>query len=401
MSAELLNQLLPPLIFSVFSIGFIIVWFYQRNFPSALVFSLSYGIGAFAFAVEALVSSDNTWVITRYLGDIGYTLSAMLFAFAMSLKFTDRIKWKMIGLISLIVILGHTWFRFVEPSISMRIQIISLGSAVLMFLSAFHVLQHLSGKSEKLLSCLIFALSIGLLTNTVLSFYLGFAVTSEADIANSIYLAAVNLIVSVGAPAIAVTLFLLYGMEIISQLKNQSQTDALSGLLNRRGFENACRMVLTERVSGSNKDNTLIMCDLDHFKKVNDIYGHAVGDLVIETFANLLKVGCRQSDYVGRVGGEEFAIFMPGANCKTAKALAEALRVKFAETPIEGIPGRRPVTASFGVAEAKPGETYQELYKRADDALYEAKQGGRDRVMGARDIPRETFSTKASHAMPS
>ncbi len=124
----------------------------------------------------------------------------------------------------------------------------------------------------------------------------------------------------------------------------------------------------------------MILCDLDHFKSVNDTYGHATGDLVIAGFARQLTLASNAGQIVGRVGGEEFAILYPGANLPMARIYAEGLRGSFAALSIPGAPPGRTFTASFGVAELQKGETVHALMARADTALYLAKTAGRDCV---------------------
>ncbi|WP_312797355.1 GGDEF domain-containing protein [Tianweitania sp.] len=159
----------------------------------------------------------------------------------------------------------------------------------------------------------------------------------------------------------------------------KSETDPLSGVLNRRGFEERAAPLL-HVYQGSRVPLAMILCDLDHFKSVNDTYGHATGDLVIAGFARQLTLASNAGQIVGRVGGEEFAILYPGANLPMARIYAEGLRGSFAALSIPGAPPGRTFTASFGVAELQKGETVHALMARADTALYLAKTAGRDCV---------------------
>jgi len=126
-----------------------------------------------------------------------------------------------------------------------------------------------------------------------------------------------------------------------------------------------------------------MMLDVDHFKRVNDRYGHHVGDQVLRTLAERCKSALRSGDVLGRYGGEEFAILLPGTSQQNAAtALAERIRRKVAEDPIDTDAGAVKVTVSVGVAEMDEAMSHPEdLFKRADAALYEAKQAGRNRVV--------------------
>lgn len=163
-----------------------------------------------------------------------------------------------------------------------------------------------------------------------------------------------------------------------------ARTDALTGLANRRFFMERLRDGIDRaRVTGMLL--SLIMVDLDHFKQVNDRFGHAGGDAVLVAFANLMRSIVRDVDLPGRLGGEEFALVLVNAGLATAVDVAERLRARAAELrPLDGVDDR--VTASFGVVEHRPGEDAEALLKRADVLLYAAKAQGRNQVKsGARD----------------
>jgi len=156
----------------------------------------------------------------------------------------------------------------------------------------------------------------------------------------------------------------------------RADTDALTGLLNRLGFDAAYGKEL-ERARRYGQPLSVVMLDLDHFKRVNDQHGHAAGDQVLVGAARLVETNVRDSDAIGRWGGEEFMVLAPATSAAGAIRLAEKLRALMAAT-IFGPAG--PVTGSFGVAELRPGDTVESLLQRADAALYRAKSQGRNRV---------------------
>ena len=126
----------------------------------------------------------------------------------------------------------------------------------------------------------------------------------------------------------------------------------------------------------------LVSVDLDHFKKINDAHGHAVGDAAIRAAGEMLAEFAREhKGFAGRVGGEEYALALPGLRGMEASDVASALRGKISEIRVRGRTGPVKFTASLGVGEWSDGETVEGLLKRADIALYDAKSGGRDRVM--------------------
>ena len=169
-----------------------------------------------------------------------------------------------------------------------------------------------------------------------------------------------------------------------SELVRLANTDGLTGILNRRTFFSKGETLVSKYESGI----YFVQIDLDHFKSVNDTYGHGIGDQVLELVGRLLQgsirtVGEREADIVGRLGGEEFGILLLTDNLKQAHSVTERLRVTLEKSEVDT--GGQPlnITGSFGLAEAKPGETLDNLYHRADAACYEAKRNGRNQVIVA------------------
>lgn len=165
-------------------------------------------------------------------------------------------------------------------------------------------------------------------------------------------------------------------------------TDGLTGLHNRRYLESHLDGI-AKRTEGGSHTLSLVLIDLDHFKRVNDTYGHAAGDEVLKTVAKRLLRNVRGFDTAARFGGEEFVIAMPDTPIDVAFTVADRIRNKIAEDPIALPDGSEiSVTLSAGVAESsQPGETPAELIARADKALYMAKHDGRDRVVRADPLP--------------
>ena len=167
------------------------------------------------------------------------------------------------------------------------------------------------------------------------------------------------------------------------ELRHQAETDPLTGLANRRRFFTAL-LLAGERVARKGDRCAVLMLDLDHFKAVNDRYGHAVGDAVLRSFAEILRDSLRSSDLAGRVGGEEFAVLLPHTDLAGALLLAERIRHAVASyCRVPQHPELR-MTVSIGASELLPEDPSPEVaLARADAALYRAKQEGRNRVVAA------------------
>jgi diguanylate cyclase len=165
------------------------------------------------------------------------------------------------------------------------------------------------------------------------------------------------------------------------RVRRESMSDPLTGVKNRRSFD-ATMLEYTKNSLDQNQPLCLVIMDIDHFKKINDSFGHVTGDVVLKWAANLMSEAVRGCDLVARYGGEEFALLLPETNLMGASFLAEKIRRKMAEQKLRmadksiGL-----VTASFGVALYEQNESIESFISRADGALYRAKEAGRNKVM--------------------
>ncbi|HIJ37960.1 MAG TPA: diguanylate cyclase [Rhodospirillaceae bacterium] len=163
----------------------------------------------------------------------------------------------------------------------------------------------------------------------------------------------------------------------IEELTKKATTDPLTGEWNRARIEEFAHQELL-RHTRYGHPATLIFVDLDHFKSINDDFGHASGDVVLKGFCQIARKCIRATDMIGRWGGEEFVIVLPNSGLSVARMLAERIRKALAEFHFESL---RPVTASFGVADCKASDNLEQWVSRADQALYRAKSLGRNRVV--------------------
>jgi len=159
-------------------------------------------------------------------------------------------------------------------------------------------------------------------------------------------------------------------------LIKENSTDPLTGVANRRQLDKYLSQVL-----GKSTPLSLVMLDIDHFKKVNDTYSHQVGDEVLQHFARTVQKAIRPGDFLARYGGEEFTLILCSTNIESAAAVAERVRHAIESTTAITSAGQVKITSSQGVAEFRPGDTAKDLRERADAALYRAKENGRNQVV--------------------
>lgn len=170
-------------------------------------------------------------------------------------------------------------------------------------------------------------------------------------------------------------------IEANEKLLFMANNDPLTGILNTRAYHIICDKII-DLAHRSNSPFSLLFVDLDHFKNINDTYGHDVGDLVLKATSNCLTLSCRESDVIGRVGGEEFSIFLPETDSTGAIEFAEKIRANIERlNPYIGENKRINITASIGVASKMVHhKAITDIQRDADHAMYHAKKDGRNRV---------------------
>ena len=208
----------------------------------------------------------------------------------------------------------------------------------------------------------------------------GFAVLVGSGATAKDYIHTNYAIISQGVTAVLVvavglTLLTTIVLDIMADERSNSEGDMLSSLANRRGLDRRVASILAKYPEGK---HAVVLCDLDRFKRINDAYGHHVGDLVIQGFGRMLSRSVPENAASGRIGGEEFAVFLPNTEIEVAVRVAQTLRT--ATMALPGLPDDLQVTASFGISTLTSFDGLSEAYRRADEALYKAKHSGRNRV---------------------
>lgn len=196
----------------------------------------------------------------------------------------------------------------------------------------------------------------------------------------------VNLLVFIPAfiSGSTIFIFLRYVIELNEKLVDLAHKDSLTGLLNRR-FAYKLMQKQSQYIARKQNSACVVMTDIDHFKSVNDSYGHPAGDEAIKAFANTILQQVRKYDVACRYGGEEFLLFLPDTDISTACIIAKRIREQLKAIEIKEQNVSFGITASFGVANYDPKAGLEETINNADKALYQAKQTGRDKVLPYHD----------------
>jgi len=194
----------------------------------------------------------------------------------------------------------------------------------------------------------------------------------------------VDVMVSVTVVAIVVLTLVNRNDQLLTRLAEEARTDTLTGLMNRRGFEERAALELAH-ARRDGRVVAVVAFDIDYFKRVNDEWGHEIGDRVLERIGRLLSQESRDIDVAARFGGEEFVVLLPGCSSVDAEAFADRVRAKLEHGETEGLPT---VRMSAGVLAAVAPRNVEVMLQGADSALYSAKRTGRDRTVVAEQSER-------------
>lgn len=288
-------------------------------------------------------------------------------------------------LVVAVAVAVQAYFTAVDPDQNTRIAVFFTTRAFLLLCCAIEPMRKPAVRASASY-WLIFVIAVLLAGNDLVQVWRGLNVGSEAEMFASFNIKTVLIIAVISDVLAAYGLLLLTGERLETELRTArydieqlARTDALTGIWNRRHFEDIIGHEV-ERARRYGQPLSLVLFDIDRFKSVNDRFGHATGDAVLRKIAKLGRQSVRASDVIGRWGGEEFFVLAPSTALGDARSLAEKLRRAIGSYEFVDI---SPVTASFGTAQWRENEDVTAWVRRADAALYAAKQDGRNRVEAA------------------
>jgi len=382
-------QLIGPLIFLVFSAGFAVIWRYARDDVPIRLFALAFFLGACGALTDYLRDSMPLPVALHVL-NLFYLATGLVFISALFHYYARRTPWRFIALAIAIVPALLSWFILVDDDVVARIIVMNVAGPVILSVPALALRAQMSRPIDRILQAALLVIAACIGARAAFVIVAGGGGLTNENYANSLIALSLHFTMALSALAIAIVLFIMVGMEIVGRLTETSETDPLTGVLNRRGFD--ARMAALAR---GDENHVFVMADIDRFKAINDRFGHEAGDTVIRNFARILAGTARKGDLVVRWGGEEFLVVIADADTATARRFAEAVRTVFEEQAHAHLDGRK-VTASFGIAAWHGGMSVSDVSHLADKALYRAKREGRNRVCV--DSPESAFGHRESVA---
>lgn len=382
-------SLIGPGVMLVFSLAFAGAWAIDRRRPYLLLLGLTCLLFALGAVSQIVYWPRDTGLNAMVSGTL-YTAAVLLAAQGILLRSGRAFPW----LLYPVVLAGFlgllAYFFYVDRQLLARVYIQNIGYGLVLLAAALRLagVPH-KRPVDRILFWVLLVFALHFFPRTLMT--MGFsAPVGERAFADSVFWQALQLSLAVLGASLALAIFAAAFSDLLDDARRERNTDALTGTLNRRGFEEA----VTDRFKRVEGRAFLVLCDVDHFKRVNDVHGHDAGDAVLRTLGRLLLDGAGNERVVGRFGGEEFLVFLCAADLQEARAYAEGLRAAVERHRFSGLGDAAVVTASVGVAQRRPGEAWDSLFKRADTCLYVAKNAGRNRVVSEAD---PAYRNRARH----
>jgi diguanylate cyclase (GGDEF)-like protein len=353
----------------------------QESIPALQWWGTAYLLGALSVALWTLAGAALGGMILLALHAVGFVACGMVWN--ASRVFHGR-KPNLPGL----VLGAIAWIAAVmtlAPEASMMRMTIGSGIvAVYAALTASELWTERRRTLQKRWSAIVVPVLHGLVL--MLPILLGdFLHPKDGAFASSIWVTVFSVELVLYAVGTVFVIFMLVSDRAVTAHKTAASMDPLTGMFNRRGFAEATSRVI-EREAQAGRPVTVMIFDIDHFKSINDRFGHPAGDEILKLFATVVINSLRISDLSGRVGGEEFAALLP-CSLEEGVIVAERVREAFADSGIAVDEGPVDTTVSIGVAGGPAGTELEVLLAAADTALYQAKRGGRNRVEVAEELP--------------
>ncbi len=353
----------------------------QENIPALIWWGAAYLLGAASVALWTLASSRLGGMPSLALNAVGFVACGMVWSAAR--VFHGR-KPSLPGLLLGAIAWIAAVMTLAPQASAMRL---TIGAGIVAVYAALTAAE-LWSERRKTLQKRWPAVAVPVLHGFVLMLpiLLGDLLHSHDDgFSSSIWVTVFSVELVLYAVGTVFVIFMLVSERTVTAHKTAASMDPLTGMLNRRGFAEATSRAI-EREANAGRPATVLIFDIDHFKSVNDRFGHPAGDEVLRLFATIVLNTLRITDLSGRIGGEEFAAFLP-CSLEEAVIAAERVRETFESSGIVVEEGPVDTTVSIGVAGGPAGTELEVLLAAADAALYQAKRNGRNRVEAAEELP--------------
>ncbi|MEP9371997.1 GGDEF domain-containing protein [Mesorhizobium sp. KR1-2] len=369
-------KFVAPVLMLLFSLSFLGAWLLERTRSHLLLFAFSY----LCVGLAALGQ------VTFWPHDIGlntvasitlYCLGVLLLGEGVLRRSGRKLARALPVLIAALVLVGIVYFFYVDRSLVARAYILNFGLGTILLIIAWQARFLRFGEgTDRAMFWLVVAVGLHFFPRTMLTIS-AFSGGNLDAFGASTFWTWVQITLSLLGAGTALGLLGVTSVDVVTALRGERDNDPLTGLLNRRGLEWRSRSLHGE---SARKTSSLVVCDIDNFKAVNDTYGHAAGDAVLVGFAGVIRKVARSEDIIARIGGEEFVVVLKGKPLASAYRFAERLRLEIQQTRLDGLPAETSITCSIGVVELRQGADLWAAVERADEYLYAAKKAGRNRT---------------------
>ncbi|MBB6261210.1 diguanylate cyclase (GGDEF)-like protein [Paenochrobactrum gallinarii] len=353
------------------------VWFYSRERKYLLICAAGFllvAFGAIVQTVEIIPFRGGSTVVSGFC----YILGSQLMTGGVLYRSGKTINIFIYSLIIILITSGIVYFYYFDNNLFARIYLVNFGVAAFFLIAVFRLRKLVweTSADRILLGCL-FLVGIHFFPKVLMTDDTLNKDMHGAAYLNSTYWDVTSFWSVILGLILGLMIILAVGIEVIALLKRDRDTDVLTGLLNRRGLMNRLAAISEEKRS---RTDSIIMCDIDYFKSINDRYGHTVGDRVLKQFAGILAGSIGERDWAVRLGGEEFVLILHQKSVGQAYILIERLRNEIEETFFDGLDDMHILTCSFGITKLRHQEDIWAVIDRADKQLFKAKHGGRNRT---------------------
>lgn len=367
-------------VLAVLAMLFLYMGHRQEKALKHAVFALSMqSLGLFMLALRNIGPDWLSIVIanTLILGGTAYTAVGVVRIF-----YARRVSIQWLVLLCTFTLVTFGYLTYIRNDYFLRVVAYALIASILVFMGAREFSRKVENEiwqgPRRLAVVLLVAYGISLLFRIPMAWIGGTRELLEPTVGNIISYLSGSLLLGFWPFLMA----LLVGQRLLAQQRYLALTDTLTGILNRRGFEEAMGREFS-RAARKIETISLLLLDIDHFKHINDRFGHQVGDCALALVAKSIGGTLRTEDVFGRLGGEEFGVLLPSIDHARALEVAERLRGLVAALPIDAADRHEHVTVSIGVASTDAdGSDWDSLYRTADQRLYEVKSSGRNKVQG-------------------
>lgn len=365
-------MLVPALLVMAFAATIGVLWLMTGGRFKYLL-ALAAGFGLFGSAMVL-----QFFALPPVLSTTFYVSGFTLLSYGLLARSGEHALPAPLALLAFLIIAGVAFFAYVDDNVQARAYVLTFGLGIILLYplwSLRHLMRGTPGDRGLFWAILIVGLHFfprALLTVPSLSAADAVQLTSTLFWTAAVYAGTAFTLL------LGLTIMFATALDVVDILQKDRDTDPLTGIYNRRGLDLRLEQILADP---RKRPVSLLIGDIDHFKVVNDKWGHLVGDKVLQSFVQTLKESSRAGDVVSRIGGEEFVLVVPRAKLANAHALAERIRANAEHKDLDDIAEGLRVTCSLGVVEIRAGEGPWEAIGRADALLYIAKQSGRNRAI--------------------